>query len=221
MGGPLERWAAARASSCEPAAQSGHAAVRAARRGASAGRGWRPRRRVRCRCEGNRPPRRHTCVCVRVCVRACVRVCACVCVCVCMCICIWFYHGWPPTERANVVAAGGLRSAASNCSSRPSCARSMAPGDGQAWHGPALTQADGGAIYCHRGRSGGGAPPECEGQPRPENVRPRRPRQQAVAPPRRYFQHAVAPSAALSPGGGGADRRARCAAAVASAASTA
>ena len=147
MGGPLERWAAARASSCEPAAQSGHAAVRAARRGASAGRGWRPRRRVRRRCEGNRPPRRHTCTC-RVCVCACVFVCVCVrpCVCMracaCMCICIWFHHGWPPTERANVVAAGGLRSAASNCSSRPSCARSMAPGGvgrrgmGRLWHRP-------------------------------------------------------------------------------------
>jgi hypothetical protein len=61
--------------------------------------------------------------------------------CMWMCMCIWMYHGWPPTERANVVAAGRLRSAPSNCSSRPSCARSMAPGGGQAdvgrlWHRP-------------------------------------------------------------------------------------
>ena len=56
---PLERWVAARAApSCEPG-QSSHAAVRGARRGASAERGWRPRRRARHRCEGNRPPRRH------------------------------------------------------------------------------------------------------------------------------------------------------------------
>ena len=60
-------------------------ALRAARKGASAGRGWRPRRRPRHRCEGSRPPVRHMgtkmskrvcafgCVRVRGCVRACAR----------------------------------------------------------------------------------------------------------------------------------------------------
>jgi hypothetical protein len=146
LGRPPERWATARAPSCDLRAgaflgkiYSSHAALRAVRRGASAGRGWRPRRRPRHRCEGSRPPVAHghegEQLCARFWAFGCVRLCA-----ACMCVsCACDLDGFrPPTERANVVAAGGLRSVPSSCSSRPSCARSVAPRRGHARGGRLL-----------------------------------------------------------------------------------
>lgn len=92
---------------CDPG-QSSHAALRAARGGASAGRGWRPRRRPRYRCEGNRPPVRHmgTKMSNCVCAFGCVRLCACVRV---MC------SGRPPSVQVSWRRAG--------CAARPATAR--------------------------------------------------------------------------------------------------
>ena len=140
LGRPPERWATARAPSCDLRAgaflgkiYSSHAALRAVRRGASAGRGWRPRRRPRHRCEGSRPPVWHMGTKMSNCVRAFGLLVACPCA-ACFCVsCACDLDGFrTPTERANVVAAGGLRSVPSSCSSRPSCARSVAPRRGHA-----------------------------------------------------------------------------------------